>query len=86
MNKAKWIFCNLVLKLDWIPRCGRFYPLLQERDDDGLRIIGPAEWSWQRRGRWGMYFLDRVGLLWPWIDEVQKRKYGNNKKEPDATP
>ena len=83
MNKAKWIFCNLVLKLDWIPRYGRLYPY--EVGPKGRLIRAKPEWTYQRRGRWGMYFLDRIDLLWPWVEEAEKRQRAN-KKEPDATP
>lgn len=74
MNKTwiKWIFCRVVMRLDWIPRYGRLYRY-EGVDEEGDMKLGPARWEWQRRGRWGMYLLDRMGLLWWFIDEGVRR-------------
>lgn len=73
MNRPTWILCRLIVRLDRIPRYGRLYRLLGDIDDDGLRRIGPAQWTWQRWGRWGLNLLDRLGLLWQYIDEAERR-------------
>lgn len=66
----KWhlkLFCKWVSKLDRIPRYGRIYKL--SRTEDGWEL-GPPRWGWHRRGYWGLYLLDRRGLLWPYLDEM----------------
>lgn len=75
-TKVKWIFCRVVMRLDWIPRYGRFYRVHFSEDSDGKKktTLGPARWTWQRRGRWGMYLLDRMGLMWWFIDEGIRRQ------------
>jgi hypothetical protein len=70
MSRATWILCSLIARLDRIPRYGRLYPL-RPRDPDNL--VGPARWTWQRRGHWGLNLLNRLGLLWQYIDEAEWR-------------
>lgn len=61
MSKPLYWFCKLVLYLDLLPRYGRVYTW-----KDGW-LTGP-QWMYMRRGCWGSHLLDRLGLLWPFID------------------
>jgi hypothetical protein len=73
MKTSKWILCNLILQLDRLPRYGRYYELRPQRHPDDSEQLGPAIWTWQRYGHWGINILDRLGWLWPWMDECEKR-------------
>lgn len=66
MSRPLRAFCWLVLQLDRIPRYGRSY--VYRKDEDGKRVWGPAEWSWQRNGRWGMNILIDMKLFFRYID------------------
>ena len=57
------LFCWLVCKLDRIPRYGRTYYLHIK-----TRTITAPEWKYMRRGYWGTYMLDRLGLFMPYLD------------------
>jgi hypothetical protein len=75
MTKTKWFLCNLILKLDRIPRYGRLYSYKRDPSDpSGPLKLGKAEWTWQKYGRWGFYILDRLGWLWPHIAEAERRE------------
>ncbi len=63
MNWWLRTFCWWVLQLDRIPRYGRYY-----RIDTKTRTIGPAEWEFQRNGRWGMNILIDMKLFFRYID------------------
>jgi hypothetical protein len=67
MNPWLVRFCELVMQLDRMSRYGRYYRI---KTVNGEMVTSPARWSWQRRGRWGMNLLDRLGLLFPYIDHV----------------
>lgn len=80
MSPAKLWFCRQVMRLDRIPRYGRLYPLrgpggvmdrLDARDEGRTIPKKAVEWRYQRRGHWGLNLLDRMGLLWPYIDATQ---------------
>jgi len=78
MNRRTWWFCRLVTQLDWIPRYGRLYrlervPTTSEADPNWKSAA--AEWRWQKRGHWGLNLLSKLNLLWPFLDEYQRR-YG----------
>jgi hypothetical protein len=69
--------CRLILKLDHIPRYGRLYPAFGpgsvferlDAEDKGLPVPPrKVEWRYMRYGRWGLDLLDKVDLLWPYID------------------
>jgi hypothetical protein len=73
-------FCYLVMQLDRIPRYGRLYPLRGpggvrdqiEAKHEGRPIPRRAvHWRYQRRGRWGMNLLQRMGLMWRYFDATQ---------------
>ena len=63
MNKLTTIFCRVVIKLDYIPRYGRTFHLV-----NGSKI---REWRFMKNGLWGFYLLDRMGLTWKFIDEQE---------------
>lgn len=79
----RW-FCHLVIQLDRFPRYGRLYRGVR-RPEGGWDFKGP-EWVWQRRGRWGLHLLDRMGLLWRYIDTIMgPYEPYTEKEEDDAT-
>jgi hypothetical protein len=65
MNRWLRAFCWLVLRLDRIPRYGRTY--VYRKGVDGRRIWGPAQWRFQRNGRWGMNLLIDWKLFFRYI-------------------
>lgn len=81
----KWytlLFCKVVVQLDRIPRYGRLYRKV--RRPEGW-VSMPAEWTWQRRGRWGLNLLSRMGLLWPYIDTIMGPYEPVTEEDRDAT-
>lgn len=66
MNRWQVLLCRCVMQLDRIPRYGRLYRLRTET----RTVDKKPHWEWQRRGRWGMNLLDRMGLLWKYIDHT----------------
>jgi len=58
-----------VLKLDYIPRYGRIYPMRT----DGIPDKG--YWKWQPQGMWGLSVLDNLGVL----DEALDKVYSTDK-------
>lgn len=80
MNRPTWILCRLIMRLDRIPRYGRLYEVRPPWDDDDDVALGPAQWTWQHHGRWGLNLLDRLGLLWQYIDEVERRHNATSRK------
>lgn len=67
MNRYLRAFCWCVLQLDRIPRYGRYYRYLKA--EDGSRTWGPAEWRFERNGRWGMNLLIDWKLFFRYIGE-----------------
>lgn len=61
MNRATYWFCRAAFYLDRIPRYGRIYTLKKDE------IIGP-HWEYMKNGLWGTHLLDRLNLLWKYID------------------
>lgn len=86
MNSVQFTFCRALCYLDWIPRYGRFYSY--KGDLSGLRNRGnwTKHWCYQQHGRWGTSLLDRMGLLWKFIDENERRHDLRQAKlqEPEA--
>lgn len=74
VNKITYGFCSTVARLDRIPRYGRFYPV---KKPDGTRYrplsSAPAQWRWQKRGRWGMNLLIKWKLFFDFLDEYERR-------------
>lgn len=70
MNKMTKMFCHYVMYLNWIPRYGRYYTFLSEEERTDDKWHGPAQWAWRKHGWWGMNILDRMGLMWKYIDET----------------
>jgi hypothetical protein len=73
-------FCHLVMQLDRVPRYGRLYPWngpggVKDRIEakhKGRPVPRKAvRWHYQRRGRWGMNLLQRMGLMWRYFDATQ---------------
>jgi hypothetical protein len=69
--------CHLILQLDRIPRYGRLYPafgpggLFERLDAQAKGLPVPArkaKWRYMKYGRWGLNLLDKIGLLWPYVD------------------
>jgi len=82
MNRLTKTFCHCVTYLNYIPRYGRYYRLIppaeRVKEDD---LFDPVQWAWRRHGWWGMNILDRMGLMWKYIDEtnpVLKDWHGND--------
>lgn len=73
MNKWTMKFCHIVLQLDRIPRYGRLYTYHGSLKREDMT----KHWEWQRRGRWGMNLLDRMGLMWKYIDATNPGWDGN---------
>jgi hypothetical protein len=80
VNPALRQFCHLVMQLDRIPRYGRLYPMrgpggVKDRIEarhEGRPVPKKAvSWRYQRRGRWGMNLLRRMGLFWRYLDATQ---------------
>lgn len=69
-----WV-CFQIHRLDKIPRYGRLYPL----KPPGSK----PHWRYMKRGWWGLYLLDDLGLLWAYIDTMAP--YDKN-GEVDAAP
>ena len=71
MNRRTALFCRVVMQLDRIPRYGRLYRMPRDPETGKLyrsTSLMIKEWRWQRRGRWGMNLLDKMGLFWPYLD------------------
>lgn len=81
MNRTKWILCTWILRLDRIPRYGRLYEVKPPWDDDGNFTRGPAQWTWQRYGHWGLALLNRLGWTWQYVDEAERREHGATNQE-----
>lgn len=76
-------FCRQVMRLDAIPRYGRLYPWdgpggvkdRLEAADEGRPIPKKVvHWRFMRRGHWGLHLLDKLDLLWPYLDTIQPWK------------
>lgn len=67
--------CRVVLVFNLLPRYGRLYKMIPGEDGPTL---GPATWTWQRHGHWGVNLLDRMNLMWAYIAEYERR-------HPDAS-
>src|SRR6188474_1984131 len=86
MSRAKWILCNWILKLDRIPRYGRLYTYERDPSDPSAPLkLGKVEWTYQKIGHWGFYFLDRIGWLWPYEDEAERREHATPGSLRDRT-
>lgn len=60
----KWL-CRQIFKLDRIPRYGRYYTYNGETKE-----VSPAKWMYEKYGLWGFNFLDNIGWLHDYIDEI----------------
>jgi hypothetical protein len=70
---SKWQvrFCRTVMYLNYIPKYGRYYTYLAEESKEaGELVLSKAHWTWQKRGLWGIYLLDDLGLMWAYLDTV----------------
>lgn len=75
MSRAKYRLCMWIMKLDRIPRYGRSYAMIRPADPEGS-WTGPAQWGWQKHGHWGLNLLNKLGWLWEFVDENQRRHGG----------
>ena len=73
MNRAKYRLCGWIIQLDRIPRYGRTYVVIPPSEPEGNFSRGPAQWTWQRHGHWGLNLLNKLGWLWEYVDENQRR-------------
>jgi hypothetical protein len=55
-----------VLKLDYIPRYGRIYPM------KGDKLPDRGYWKWQPQGMWGLALLDNLGVLDEALETIYK--------------
>jgi hypothetical protein len=89
MKRSTWWLCNMILYLDRIPRYGRLYRLedIPEDPDSMTRDWKKAAaiWTWQRHGHWGINLLDRMGLMWRWLDEAERRYDAAPRSVPGRT-
>ena len=74
MNRLTFWACTWVMQLDRIPRYGRVYMYTKPGGGHYELDEMPCKWVWQRKGCWGMNFLDRINLFWRYFDELERRQ------------
>lgn len=74
MNRPTVAFCYLVSKLNRIPRYGRYYTLIQTPGSPNS--WSRAHWSWQKKGWWGLYLLNRLGIFDQYMAHLERKRNG----------
>jgi hypothetical protein len=71
MPRWQRVLCRVVRFADYVPRYGRIY-----RWNQKTQQLDPPIWKFRWRGLWGLYLLNRFGLLWPHLNFLAKKSGG----------